>query len=80
MVGTDIVNPLLDAVKSGTVGDIIDNDCDGSISDVAGDEGPKSLLASSIPELESDGFLRQKNVLGNKVDADGWPLLKKTAT
>lgn len=36
MVGTDIVNPLLDAVKSGTVGDIIDNDCDGSISDVAG--------------------------------------------
>ena len=47
----DIINPFLYTFKRESVGDIIHNNCDWSISNVIGYECFKSLLSGGIPKL-----------------------------
>ena len=38
---------------------------------VAGDQGFKSFLAGSVPQLESHHLASNRNILGDEIDADG---------
>lgn len=64
----------MDTVEGNAVGDIIDNNCDGRVTDVVGDEGPETFLAGGIPKLQSDGLLLEEDILGDEIDADGGSL------
>ncbi len=70
----DVVYPLLDALEGGAIGDIIDDDGYGSISDIVGYECLEPLLASSVPQLQADSLVLEEDVLGDEVDADGGSL------
>ena len=42
-----------------------------SVSQVAGNEGPKPLLSCSVPQLEAIIFSFVDDIFGQEVDADG---------
>ncbi len=53
------------------VGDVVDDDGHGGVADVGWNEGPKSFLSGSIPQLKSHGPVLKVHRLGEEVDADG---------
>ena len=62
---------MLNLVEGICVGDVVDDDGDGRVADVGWNEGPKSFLSGSIPQLKSHGPVLQVHRLGEEVDADG---------
>ena len=67
----NIIYPLLHAFKSISICDIVDYHGNWCISDVIRYECFETLLSCSIPKLQSDSFILQKNVLRDKIDSDG---------
>ena len=53
------------------VGDVIDDDGDGRVSNVGRDETPEPLLTGRVPQLQPDRSVLQVHRLGEEVDADG---------
>eukprot|EP00919_Chromeraceae_sp_WS-2016_P044280 GHVR01105626.1.p1 GENE.GHVR01105626.1~~GHVR01105626.1.p1 ORF type:complete len:101 (+),score=2.99 GHVR01105626.1:3000-3302(+) len=60
---SNIINPLLNAFKGSLIGYIIDYNSNGSISNIIRNKSPKSFLPCSIPELQSNGLIFEKDVL-----------------
>lgn len=50
-LATDIVNPFGGIHEGGTVGDVVDYNCDARVSDVGRDKGAKTFLPGGVPEL-----------------------------
>jgi hypothetical protein len=67
----DIVNPFLYRLEGGAIGDIIDNDGDGSIANIVRYECFKSLLTSSVPQLQTDGLILEEDILRDEVNSNG---------
>ncbi len=57
-------------VKGVCVGNVVDDDGDGGISDVGRNERSETLLSGSVPQLKADGPVLQVHRFGQKVDAD----------
>ena len=76
----DVVDPFLYTFERVSVGDIVDNDCNGSVSDVVGNECLESFLAGGVPELQPDGLVLEEDVLRDEVDADGGSLCYRRGT
>ncbi len=76
----DIIDPLLYAFEGILGGDVIDDDSNGGISDVVGNEGFKSFLTGRIPQLQADGLILEEDILGDEVDADGGSLSVERGT
>lgn len=49
-------------------GDIVDDNCDGRVSNVGGDEGPEPLLSRGVPELEPDRPVLEVHRLAQEVN------------
>ena len=62
---------LLYLMKRVGVGDVIDDDGDGRVSNVGRDETPEPLLTGRVPQLQPDRSVLQVHRLGEEVDADG---------
>jgi hypothetical protein len=45
---------MLNLVEGICVGDVVDDDGDGRVADVGWNEGPKSFLSGSVPDLHRD--------------------------
>ena len=53
------------------VGYVVDNDGDGAIANIGGDEGAEALLAGGVPELEANSAIFEIHCFGEEIDADG---------
>mmetsp|Transcript_7344 Transcript_7344/g.17995 ORF Transcript_7344/g.17995 Transcript_7344/m.17995 type:complete len:252 (+) Transcript_7344:347-1102(+) len=67
----DLVDPFGGGEEGCAVGDVVDDDGDGGVADVGGDEGAEALLSGGVPELEADGAVFEVHGFGEEVDADG---------
>ena len=70
----DVIDPLLDALEGGPIGDIIDHNSHRGVSYVIGDERFEPFLPGGVPQLQADGLVLEEDVLRDEVDADGRPL------
>lgn len=70
----DIVNPFLHTFESISISYVVNYHCNWCISDVVWYECFETLLAGSIPKLQANRFILQKNVLRDKIDSDGGSL------
>ncbi len=52
-------------------GDVVDDDGDGRVADVRGDEGAEPLLAGRVPQLQADGAVVEVHGLREEVNANG---------
>ncbi len=69
-----VVHPLLHALEGIAIGDVVDDNGDGSVSNVVGDEGLETFLSGRIPQLQTDGLVLEEDVLRDEVDSDGGAL------
>ena len=76
----DIVDPLLYTFEGVPVGDIVDDDSYGGVPDIVGNQSFEPLLASRVPQLQSDGLVFQEYILRDEVDPDRWPLHRSMST
>ena len=49
----------------------MDNDGDGAVANVGGDEGAEALLAGGVPELKANCAVFEIHCFGEEIDADG---------
>ena len=56
-------NPLTCNVK--------DDERNGCVFEIAGNQGSKSFLAGCVPELESKDVIAEGEIFGHEIDADG---------
>ena len=61
-------------------GDIVNDDGNGRVPDVRGDETPEPLLPGSVPELQSNCAVLEVHGLGEEVYANSGLKQKKTIT
>lgn len=69
-----VIDPFLNAFEGSGVGNVVDDDCHRSVSDVVGDQSLETFLACGVPELQTYGFVFEKDVLGDKIYTDGGSL------
>ena len=66
-----IIDPFAGLLERFLRGDVVDDDGDGGVADVGGDEGAEAFLARGIPELQAHGAVFEVHGFGQEVDADG---------
>lgn len=66
-----VVDPFPGLLEGFLRGDVVDDDGDGGVADIGGDEGAEAFLARRVPELEADGAVFEVHGFGEEVDADG---------
>ena len=67
----NVLDPLGRVEKAVAVGNVVDDDCDGAVANVAGDEAAEALLARRVPQLQPHCSVIQVHCLAQKVNADG---------
>lgn len=63
--------PLGEVVEGGGIGEVVDEEAEVGVLEVAGDEATEAFLPSSVPELKAVGLVAIDEVFDEKVDADG---------
>ena len=57
-------------LKKENTGKVENDDGGAAVFDVRGDEGMKSLLSSSVPELHSEGFIIDIDGFGDEINSN----------
>lgn len=65
------IDPLGNIVVTFLIGEIEDNEGCLAIPNIVGDQTPKSLLASSVPQLHPHHLAGEGYVFGDEIDTDG---------
>ena len=71
-----LIEPLLYALESLLLGDVIDQKCSNSSSVIRTCDSTVSLLTSSVPDLSFDNFAITLYTLGSKLYTNGGLALK----
>ena len=53
------------------VRDVVDDDGDGAVANVGGDERAEALLAGGVPQLKANGTIFEIHGFGEEINADG---------
>lgn len=65
-----LVDPALHIVEAGLGSDVVADDCDRRVVDVAGNQGAEPLLACRVPQLQPHHLVIHVHCLRQKVDSD----------